>query len=417
MTTSPVFSTPSLGVAVGSSLALNGCSLSGNALCATGSITASGNLNSGTNTVTSNSSSSLAVGPNGATNPVFKVDSSTASQAAGLNITGAATGGTVAIAAIDSGANASLSINGKGSGTISIGNVSTGAITLTRATTLSAALTYGGVTLSNAVTGTGNMVLSNSPTFTGSASFSNIVATNPVAITTNSVSAFTVSQSANNALQVDTSAASQATGVKITGQGVGGGANIAAISTGSNEALTLNAKGVALVSIGNTSTGGVSLGAGGGGVSATNLTVNTSFTATGLVGYAALASGALASTSNYYAATANTLVPTSVIYPSEVTVTYGTTTSFDFDTFINAAVTLTGNITTNNVSNARAGKSGSITYIQDGVGGRTAVFNTIFKFAGGIVPVLSTAAGAIDVLFYTCRSATNCPASLNKDVK
>ena len=33
------------------------------------------------------------------------------------------------------------------------------------AVTLQAALTYGGVTLSNAVTGTGNMVLSNSPTF------------------------------------------------------------------------------------------------------------------------------------------------------------------------------------------------------------------------------------------------------------
>lgn len=35
------------------------------------------------------------------------------------------------------------------------------------ATTLQSALTYGGVTLSNAVTGTGNMVLSASPTFTG----------------------------------------------------------------------------------------------------------------------------------------------------------------------------------------------------------------------------------------------------------
>jgi hypothetical protein len=40
-------------------------------------------------------------------------------------------------------------------------------LSATGATTLSAALTYGGVTLSNAVTGTGNMVLSASPTFTG----------------------------------------------------------------------------------------------------------------------------------------------------------------------------------------------------------------------------------------------------------
>jgi hypothetical protein len=45
------------------------------------------------------------------------------------------------------------------------GNASiAGTLGVTGATTLSAALTYGGVTLSNAVTGTGNMVLSSSPT-------------------------------------------------------------------------------------------------------------------------------------------------------------------------------------------------------------------------------------------------------------
>lgn len=48
------------------------------------------------------------------------------------------------------------------------GNLSvTGSAAITGATTLSSALTYGGVTLSNAVTGTGSMVLSASPTFTG----------------------------------------------------------------------------------------------------------------------------------------------------------------------------------------------------------------------------------------------------------
>ena len=46
-------------------------------------------------------------------------------------------------------------------------DISTTAVTITPATTLSAALTYGGITLSNAVTGTGNMVLSASPTLTG----------------------------------------------------------------------------------------------------------------------------------------------------------------------------------------------------------------------------------------------------------
>jgi len=42
-----------------------------------------------------------------------------------------------------------------------------GALGVTGATTLSSALTYGGVTLSNSVTGTGSMALSASPTFTG----------------------------------------------------------------------------------------------------------------------------------------------------------------------------------------------------------------------------------------------------------
>lgn len=89
---------------------------------------------SSTATVTSASAVALAVGLAGATNPAFVVDSSTASQAAGLKVTGAATGGTVAIAAIDSGADANVTVNAKGAGTIGIGSVSTGAVTITPAT-------------------------------------------------------------------------------------------------------------------------------------------------------------------------------------------------------------------------------------------------------------------------------------------
>lgn len=72
--------------------------------------------------ITSASATALAVGLNGATNPAFVVDSSTASQAAGLKITGAATGGTVALAAIDSGSNTSLSIDAKGTGNLLVDN-------------------------------------------------------------------------------------------------------------------------------------------------------------------------------------------------------------------------------------------------------------------------------------------------------
>lgn len=68
----------------------------------------------------------------GSTGPsALNVDTSTASMNAGLNIKGAVSGGTVAVSAIDgSAANTNLSINAKGTGGITIGNVSTGNITV-----------------------------------------------------------------------------------------------------------------------------------------------------------------------------------------------------------------------------------------------------------------------------------------------
>lgn len=135
------------------------------------------------------------------------------------------------------------------------------------------------------------------------------------------------------------------------------------------------------------------------------------------VSYADITSGDLASSANYFAGTASKLVNSGVIYGAEQTVTYGTTTTFDFATFNNAVVTLTGNITTMTLSNVTAGKSGSITFIQDGTGSRTSVFSTTFKFAGGTVPTLTTTAGAIDILNYHCRTTTFCIASLSKDVR
>jgi hypothetical protein len=107
-----------------------------------------------------------------------------------------------------------------------------------------------------------------------------------------------------------------------------------------------------------------------------------------------------------------------IIYPAETTTTYGSTVALDFSTFINTNITLTGNITTMNVSNVTAGKAGMITFTQSGAGSFTTVFNPIFKFSGGAVPTLTTgSATAIDVLSYSCRSATVCPAALLKDVR
>jgi len=125
-----------------------------------------------------------------------------------------------------------------------------------------------------------------------------------------------------------------------------------------------------------------------------------------------------AAASDYLAGTSTAkLIAPSVIYTAEVTTTFGSTTTFDFSLFINTVVTLTGNITTQTLSNITAGKAGTITFIQDGTGNRTTVWNTNFKFSGGTTPTLSTAAGAIDVLSYSCRTTSFCVATLLKDVK
>ena len=187
----------------------------------TGAVTATTVAATTSLTVTSASADALAVGLAGATNPAFKIDSSTASQAAGLKVTGAATGGTVAVAAIDSGSNTNLTINAKGSGTIGIGSVSTGAVTITPATNHSAAVTVTSASASALAVGLAG-------------------ATNPSFV-------------------VDSSTGSQAAGLKVTGAATGGTVAVAAIDSGSNTNLTINGKGSGTIGIGSVSTGAVTI--------------------------------------------------------------------------------------------------------------------------------------------------------------
>jgi hypothetical protein len=79
------------------------------------------------------------VGINQGTNPVLSVDFNTASVATGVKFTGAAAAGGAALAVTSSGTNEGLKIDAKGSGTISIGSVSTGSILLARAVDISGA--------------------------------------------------------------------------------------------------------------------------------------------------------------------------------------------------------------------------------------------------------------------------------------
>ena len=100
-----------------------------------------------------------------------------------------------------------------------------------------------------------------------------------------------------------------------------------------------------------------------------------------------------------------------------VTLTDATTISSDFAAGFNFQVTLQGNRTLGSPSNAKPGQSGFIRIVQDGVGFRTLAYNSVFKFAGGTDPVLSTAANSIDVLFFTVYSSSVIYATLLKDMK
>lgn len=93
-----------------------------------------------------------------------------------------------------------------------------------------------------------------------------------------------------------------------------------------------------------------------------------------------------------------------------VTLTDGATITPDFDAGCNFAVTLGGNRTIANPSNAAAGQSGSLFIIQDATGSRTASWGANWDWPQGGVPTLSTGANAVDRVDYIVRSATSIQA-------
>lgn len=105
---------------------------------------------------------------------------------------------------------------------------------------------------------------------------------------------------------------------------------------------------------------------------------------------------------------------------NEVVVADGATITIPFDQGFNFAVgTLAGNRTlaASGLSAGLIGRSGHIKLIQDGTGSRT--LNTTaatWKNINGEDIVLSTAAGAIDYVFYTILSATTVLLSIARNV-
>jgi hypothetical protein len=65
-----------------------------------------------------------------------------------------------------------------------------------------------------------------------------------------------------------------------------------------------------------------------------------------------------------------------------------------------ARLTIGGNRTLGNPTNLVNGASYVLRVTQDGVGGRTLAYGSAYKWPGGAAPLLSTAAGAVDVLTF-----------------
>lgn len=78
------------------------------------------------------------------------------------------------------------------------------------------------------------------------------------------------------------------------------------------------------------------------------------------------------------------------------------------------SLTLGGNRTLANPTNAVAGQSGCIFISQDGTGSRTLAYGSNWKFAGGNIPSLSTSANALDRLDYVVVNSSTILASVSK---
>lgn len=99
-----------------------------------------------------------------------------------------------------------------------------------------------------------------------------------------------------------------------------------------------------------------------------------------------------------------------------VALTDAATIAVDMSAGINFTVTLGGNRTLGQPTNTKVGQSGFVRVVQDGTGSRTLAYHADWKFDGGTDPVLSTAAGTTDILFYQVIAANFIYASLAKGV-
>lgn len=87
-------------------------------------------------------------------------------------------------------------------------------------------------------------------------------------------------------------------------------------------------------------------------------------------------------------------------FGTTVALTDGASVAWDLDAAPLAKVTLGGNRTLSNPTNMHDGGSYILRITQDGTGTRTLAYGSAYKWPGGTDPVLSTAAGAIDIITF-----------------
>lgn len=188
----------------------------------------------------------------------FVGDSDTGIYSPGANQLAVATAGVQRLT-VDATGNTALSGGLTVSGTIT-GSITGNAATVTTNANLTGDVTSTGNTTTVAKiagvavgtpTGTGNVVFSAAPTLTGTLSTANHT------ITSVSVNALAVGANGttNPVLSVNTSTASVAAGISIVGGAAGFGTSISAISSATNDFITLQSKGVESVRV-HSSTGG-----------------------------------------------------------------------------------------------------------------------------------------------------------------
>ncbi|MDE2233454.1 MAG: hypothetical protein KGJ90_05085 [Patescibacteria group bacterium] len=100
-------------------------------------------------------------------------------------------------------------------------------------------------------------------------------------------------------------------------------------------------------------------------------------------------------------------------YFAQATLTDGATINWNLNTQQAAKVTLGGNRTLANPTNMQAGGTYTLIIVQDGTGSRTLAYGANYKWPAGTAPVLSTTAGAIDIITFV-SDGTNMYGAIQK---